>query len=75
MQTVSETTDTTELEAAEKLVDAVTALRTLVERFHAEGQDEMFLYALDNVLLQWEPNARRERHAAKARASKAARHH
>ena len=26
-------------------VDAVTALRSLVERFHAEGQDDDFVYA------------------------------
>lgn len=69
MQTVCETTDATKLVDAEKLVAAVAEFRTLVHRFHAEGLDEMFLHALDDELMQWEPNAQREwREAAIAAA-------
>jgi hypothetical protein len=60
MQTVSEATNTTELAAAERMVTAVAELRILVHRFHGEGLDRDFLFALDDQLMQWEPTAQGE---------------
>ena len=59
------TTDSTQAANAEKLVAAVSEFRSLVERFHAEGHDEMFVSALDGELFQWEGTARAELAEAK----------
>lgn len=53
-------TRSTQSSDAEKLVRAVAVLEALVERFKAEGQDEMFLADLDRLVSGWATTAEYE---------------